>query len=78
MLGWSQQELADHVGTNVRTISRLENGKEPPSRKLNEALHVTFANAKIQFTAANTDSGILDGIGVRRIPTHPHQGLKVL
>jgi transcriptional regulator with XRE-family HTH domain len=78
LLGWSQQELADFTGTNVRTINRLEGGVSPPSRRLNETLHTVFASADIQFTAANTDSGVLDGVGVRRRPTLPHQGVKIL
>lgn len=78
LLGLSQQELALRVGTSLKTISRLESGNSPPSRKLNEALHSVFAAADVQFTAANTDSGDLDGVGVRRRPTLPHQGVKIL
>jgi DNA-binding XRE family transcriptional regulator len=78
LLGLSQQQLADLAGTSIKTINRLEKGSSPPSRKLNEALHSVFAASNIQFTAANTDSGELDGVGVRRRPTQPHQGMKVL
>lgn len=78
LLGWSQEDLAEHVGTSTKTISRLESGTEPPSRKLNEALHAVFTRFDIQFIGANTDNGDLDGVGVRRRPTLPHQGVKVL
>ncbi|OQP88179.1 hypothetical protein BTR14_01605 [Rhizobium rhizosphaerae] len=78
LLGWSQQQLADLAGTTVRTINRLENGEAPPSRKLNDTLHDVFESADVQFTAANTDSGVLDGVGVRRKPKYSHQGTKIL
>ena len=37
-LGWSQSELARRAGVNQTSLSRIENGKEPPFPKRAERI----------------------------------------
>ncbi|MDW9819855.1 helix-turn-helix domain-containing protein [Sinorhizobium meliloti] len=78
LLGWSQAELAGKSGVSIRSLTRFENGNDSTSPKVREKLYDAFVSADIQFIAANNDTGVLDGVGLRWKPHHPHQGIKIV
>jgi transcriptional regulator with XRE-family HTH domain len=77
-LGWSQEELAGKAGVSLRSLSRFEKIAAEPSAKVRDKLYRAFLDGGLQFIATNSESGELDGVGVRRRPEKPHQGIRIL
>lgn len=76
-LDWSQEDLVAKSGVSQRTLTRFENG-HGCSAKARDALYRAFVIADIQFIAANTSTGELDGVGLRWKPRLQHDGIKVV
>lgn len=47
--GWSQQQLADQVGTTPVTVSRWENGSTSPSPYFRQRLHEVFGKTPVEL-----------------------------
>ena len=70
--GWSQGELAEHVGGDARQISRYENGRITPSldavARIAEVLNVSLDYLVIENAPRRplhiTDNGIAERLGV--------------
>ena len=78
LLGWSQEDLCQKSGVSLRSLTRFESGSDLASAKVRDKLYDAFRQAGLQFIAANTDDGELDGVGIRWRPKLPHNGIKVL
>jgi len=78
LLGWSQDELSRRANIGVRSVTRFEaeNGQQTPG--VRDKLYDAFTVAGIQFIASNSDTGELDGVGLRFKPTNPRNGIKIL
>src|SRR5437879_4565845 len=56
--GWSQQDLAQQMGTTQPVIARLENGGSPPSLTTLQRLAVAFdAQLNVRFTPRRGGQG---------------------
>jgi transcriptional regulator with XRE-family HTH domain len=50
LLGWSQQQLADHARVGLVTVHQLEAGISQPRRATVEVIQRAFEDAGIEFT----------------------------
>lgn len=78
LLGWSQQDLANHAGIALKSVSKFESAVEPLSVKIRERLHSTFQESGLAFWAAHTQNGELDGQAVGFKPKLPYNGFKAM
>lgn len=78
LLGWSQEDLCKKSGVSLRSLTRFESGGDLASPKVRDKLYNAFRQADLQFIAANTDNGEVDGVGIRWRPKLPHNGIKIL
>lgn len=78
LIGLSQTQLAEKAGVTQKALSEFELSKKPITAKANEKLRRVFEEHHVQFLASNSDTGQLDGTGVRWKPKHPNLGIKLL
>lgn len=80
LLGWSQKKLSEKSDVGLRSITRFEadksSGHETASAR--EKLYDAYTKAGIQFIATNSQTGELDGVGLRFKPNNPFDGIKIL
>ena len=53
LLGWSQQDLADHAGLGIATVRNLELGVHEPRRATLEVIRRAFETAGIELIDEN-------------------------
>jgi len=60
LLGWTQQQLADHAGVGTVAINQLENGTSQPRRATLDVIRRAFEISGVEFIDENGG-----GVGVR-------------